>query len=333
MKLNSRFRYLTAVSTAAVLVLAGALAAQTADEPLEPLVVGGPEESTPESADVGEARTATIAGMEVHSLPPGRSLVLRFENMDDLSGFENLFVKMDGGVYERVPEEVIRLRADGIYRISYYGVDRAGNKNTPRTRQLMIDSTPPTLKGSVVNSKVSYDGAVGKDARLAMSAKDTGTGLKAIRWRNGRDGEWQDYTAPIKLADLAEGGEGQGLIEYKAIDRIDNETATSIFSYSIDTEAPPIPQMLPDQQEGDEPILVKRDSLKVPPVERGSTVEYKIDDGSYAPLKPGQTVPLPESGEHTITIRTTDELGNVREKTYRIKVDVTPPVTTIRAEE
>lgn len=331
MKLNSRFRTITAFSTAAV--LAGALAAQTADEPLEPLVVGGPEESTPAPANVGDARTATIGGMEVHSLPPGRSLVLRFENMDDLSGFETLFVKMDSEDYVRVPEEVIRLRADGIYRLSYYGVDRAGNKNTPRTRQLMIDSTPPSMKGSVVNSNVSYNGAVGKDARLAISAKDTGTGLQGVQWRNGRDGEWQDYTSPIALADLVEGGEGQGLIEYKAIDRIQNETPASIFSYSIDTVAPPIPQMLPDQKEGDEPILVKRDSLKVPPVERGSTVEYKIDDGSYAPLKPGQTVPLPESGEHTITIRTTDELGNVREKTYRIKVDVTPPVTTIRAEE
>ncbi|MCR9142066.1 MAG: hypothetical protein NXI24_07425 [bacterium] len=312
-----------------LLLVVGTLAAQTADEPLEPLVVGG--DPTGNTADSGEAKAGMVGGMEVHSLPPGKSLVLRFDNMDDLSGFQTLFFKMDGEEYRRVPEEVVRLRSDGIYRFSYYGVDKAGNKNTPRTRQLMIDSTAPTVRSTVVNSKVTRSGAVGKDAKLSLSAKDSGTGVKSIMWRPGRDGEWQQYTAPIALAKLS--GDGQRLIEYKATDRIENETISSIFSYTIDTTAPSIPVILPEQAEDAEPILVRRDSLEVPPLEEGSTLEYKLDDGSYAPLKPGQKIPLPESGEHTLTLRTTDELGNVRETTYRIKVDVTPPVTTIRAEE
>ena len=319
-------------STLTVLILGlfgSALTAQSTDEPLEPLVVGA--DPTGNTAASAEAKSGTVGGMEVHSLPPGKSLVLRFDNMDDLSGFQTLYFKFDGEEYRRIPEEVVRLRSDGIYRFSYYGVDKAGNKNTARTRQLMIDSTAPTVKSTVVNSKVTRNGAVGKDAKLALSAKDSGTGVKSILWRPGRDGEWQEYTAPIALAELT--GDGQRLIEYKAIDRIDNETISNIFSYTIDTTAPAIPTILPEQKEGDEPILVRRDSLEVPPLEEGSTLEYKLDDGSYAPLKPGQKIPLPESGEHDLTLRVTDELGNVRETTYRIKVDITPPVTTIRAEE
>jgi hypothetical protein len=328
LKYRSAF-VLSTLSVFALSLIAGPASAQTADEPLEPLVVGAdPSGNTATSV---EAKTAMVGGMEVHSLPPGKSLVLRFDSMDDLSGFQTLFFKMDGEEYRRVPEEVVRLRSDGIYRFSYYGVDRAGNKNTPRTRQLMIDSTAPTVRGAVVNSKVTRNGAVGKDAKLALSAKDSGTGVKSIMWRPGRDGQWQEYSAPIALAELE--GDGQQLIEYKAIDKIDNETISNIFSYTVDTTAPAIPVILPEQAEGDEPILVRRDSLEVPPLEEGSTLEYKLDDGSYAPLQPGQKIPLPESGEHELTLRVTDELGNVRETTYRIKVDITPPVTTIRAEE
>lgn len=316
----------------ALSLFGGLLSAQPADatdEPLQPLVVGG--DASGNTAASGEAKTATVAGMEVHSLPPGKSLVLRFKNMDDLSGFENLYFKMDGEKYRRVPEEEVRLRSDGIYRFSYYGVDKAGNKNTARTRQLMIDSTAPTVKGHVVNSKTTRTGAVGADAKLSLSAQDSGTGVKSIMWRAGREGAWQEYTTPIALADIS--GDGQRLIEYKAMDRIDNETISNIFSYTIDTVAPSIPVILPDQAEGSDPLLVRRDSLEVPPLEEGSTLEYKLDDGSYAPLKRGEKIPLPESGEHTLTLRVTDELGNVREQVYRIKVDITPPVTTIRAEE
>ncbi len=328
--LENRSAIILSALTVLILGLFGsALVAQSADEPLEPLVVGA--DPTGNTAASAEAKSATVGGMEVHSLPPGKSLVLRFDNMDDLSGFQTLFFKFDGEEYRRIPEEVVRLRSDGIYRFSYYGVDKAGNKNTARTRQLMIDSTAPTVKSTVVNSKVTRNGAVGKDAKLSLSAKDSGTGVKSILWRPGRDGEWQEYTAPIALAELT--GDGQRVIEYKAIDRIENETVSNIFSYTIDTTAPAIPVILPEQKEGDEPILVRRDSLEVPPLEEGSTLEYKLDDGSYAPLKPGQKIPLPESGEHDLTLRVTDELGNVRETTYRIKVDITPPVTTIRAEE
>ncbi|MEQ9366843.1 MAG: Ig-like domain repeat protein [Leptospirales bacterium] len=320
---------LSTLSILALSLLGGALAAQSTDQPLKPLVVGN--DPSGNTAASGEAKSATVGGMEVHSLPAGKSLVLRFDNMDDLSGFQTLFFKMDGEEYRRIPEEVVRLRSDGVYRFSYYGVDKAGNKNTVRTRQLMIDSTAPTVRGTVVNSKVTRSGAVGKDAKLSLSAKDGGTGVKSILWRAGREGEWREYEAPIALAGLT--GDGQRLIEYKAVDRIENETVSGIFSYTIDTTAPAIPVILPAQAAGDEPILVRRDSLEVPPLEEGSTLEYRLDDGSYAPLQPGQKIPLPESGEHELTLRVTDELGNVRETTYRIKVDMTPPVTTIRAEQ
>ena len=246
------------VATLVGVLFGGALLAQAStetDEPLRPLVVGGTGASSNTVAS-GEARTATIAGMEVHSLPPGKSLVLRFENMDDLSGFEALYVKMEGEDYRRVPEQEVRLTGDGIYRLTYYGVDRAGNKNTPATRQLMIDSTAPVVRGNVVNSKVTRSGAVGAQAKLSLTAQDSGTGVKSIQWRAGREGQWQEYSTPIALAELS--GEGQRVIEYKAIDRIDNETISSIFSYTIDTSAPVIPAILAEPAEGEGPILLTR---------------------------------------------------------------------------
>ena len=70
------------------------LAQGAADEPLQPLSVGGSTEQSGTAVST-EARTATIAGLEVHSLPPGKSLVLRFDNSDDLSGFETLFARVN----------------------------------------------------------------------------------------------------------------------------------------------------------------------------------------------------------------------------------------------
>jgi hypothetical protein len=335
MRIRSIVSHLAALTgrTAAIVVgclvavgMAGVLAAQegAADEPLQPLRVGGDAQG-----GTAEARQATIGGLEVYSLPPGKSLVLRFENRDDLSGFEELFVKINDEPYRRVPEQLVRLRGDGVYHIVYYGTDRAGNKSAPRNRHVMLDSTAPLVKSQLSDSILTAGGAVGPRARLSLMAQDSGTGVDRVQWRPGRDGEWRDYTAPIALRDLAgDAQQKQGIVEYIARDRVGNETVSTIFTYMIDTTAPALPPLFNDS--ASEPILVTRDSMRVPAYEKDAIFTYSLDGGNYAPVSPGERIVLPESGEHTLSVRIADELGNAREKTYRILVDLKAPVTEIR---
>lgn len=346
MSLSFRFHdYRTALVALllAAAVFAGGLLAQDsqskvkdteADQPLQPLRIGG-NDSGGSGGEVVQGKN--IGGVEVYSVPGGKSLVLRFTSTDDLSGFEDLFVSINDGEYRRIPDQVVRLQSDGFYKIQYYTVDRAGNKSSVTTRQILIDSTSPKLATTLSGTPVTKDGGVAAKARLAITGNDgpMGVGVDKILWRPGRDGEWQDYNGTIGLADHTGDG-GRGVIEYKAIDRIGNETRKLVFSYYVDTIPPQMPVIREldsaNAKEG-EPILLNRSGMRVPRFNEEDRLYYKIDDGNYAELKPGDTIKLPEDGEHDLTFRIVDPLGNETVKTHRIKVDVTAPTSTIRAQE
>ncbi len=329
----------------AAAIFAGGLLAQDgqskvkdteADQPLQPLRIGGNDSGGGSGGDVVQGKN--IGGVEVYSVPGGKSLVLRFTSTDDLSGFEDLFVSINDAEYRRIPDQVVRLQSDGFYKIQYYTVDRAGNKSSVTTRQILIDSTPPKVTATLSGTPMTKDGGVAPKARLALTGNDgsIGVGVKEILWRPGRDGEWQTYNSSIGLAQQTGDNGGRGVIEYKAVDRIGNETRKLLFSYYVDTTPPALPVIREldsaHAKEG-EPILLNRDGMRVPRFNEEDRLYYKIDDGNYAELKPGDTVKLPQDGEHNLTFRIVDPLGNETVKTYLIKVDVTAPTSTIRAEE
>ena len=264
---------------------------------------------------------------DVYTLPGGKALVVRFNPKDSISGMGEVYAKVNNGSVSLVPNAEMRLTADGAYVIEWYAIDRAGNKSPIQIRRIYIDSTAPTLTRTIEGSKIATDGSVAKTAKAVLTARDEGTGVDKIEWRSGTEGEFKTYETAIALASIAQND--TGVIQYRAKDKIGNETAIQTYSFRIDSVAPQLPTIFQGLQE---PYRIPREGLSVADFPKNAIVEYKIDDSDFRKLEPGDRIVIDKEGEHTVTIRVTDEVGNVTEKTYKVLVDNTPPKSELRAE-
>jgi len=110
---------------------------------------------------------------------------------------------------------------------------------------------------------------------------------------------------------------------------VGNQTQVQTYSFRINSTPPQLPTVFQGLQE---PFRVPREGLSVADYPKGAIVEYKLDDSDFRKLEPGDRIIVDKEGEHTITIRVTDEVGNVTEKTYKVLVDNTPPTSTLQTE-
>lgn len=263
----------------------------------------------------------------VYSLKPGQSLVVTFNPKDSVSGMGEVYARVNGGAYALVPNAEMRLTTDGPYIIEWYAVDRAGNKSPISIRKVLLDSTAPSLVRSIEGSKVAVDGSVSATAKVALTARDEGTGLDKIQWRSGTEGEWKTYESAIALESIATND--AGVIQYKAKDKIGNETTVQTYSFRIDRVPPQAPTVF---QGLTEPFRIPADGISVADFPKNAVVEYKVDNSDFRKLEPGQKIIIEQEGEHTVTIRVTDEVGNVTEKSYKVLVDNTPPQSKLSTE-
>ncbi len=290
--------------------------------------------TTPAAGETETGRTAKVNGFDYYSLPSGGKLALKFDVTDIGIGVRQLFASVNDGPFQPVINNRMELRQDGIYTIRWYADDKVGNKSKTQLIRVGIDSTPPTVSSRVENSKVTAQGGVSRDARLVLAAADKGTGLKSIEWRAGQEDSWQEYKGPIGLAALAK--EGKGLVQYRATDVLGNTTSLGSLAYLIDITPPQLPAIAAQRgvtrtRNGDkEQLMVSREGFQVPQVEKGTILEYKIDDGEYRRIEPGERIRFEKDGEYTLTMRVTDELGNSQTRTYNIRVDRTAPRSTIK---
>lgn len=157
------------------------------------------------------------------------SVISTFSAYDSCSGVKEIHYIVNGSETS-VPGDyaATTLTNDGIYSISYFAVDNAGNTESPKTLTVKIDKTPPTLNVSAYpnmlwppNHKM-VDIAIGGGAsdnlsgvasvvfnvtdeyglvQPAISGFDTGVALEA--WRDGTDKDGRQYTIKAVATDAA----------------------------------------------------------------------------------------------------------------------------------
>ncbi|MBX7056668.1 MAG: hypothetical protein K1X75_01290 [Leptospirales bacterium] len=267
---------------------------------------------------------------EQFSLPTGKSLTLNFVSQDALSGVDDVYVQLNEGPYNRSANRRLELRADGFYVVRWYSVDRAGNRSAEQVRAIRIDSTPPKLQFALSGTRTGPMLEVGGGATLALSASDEGCGVESLQWRRGAQEAWQPYVSPLPLRDLAFEG-GRGLIEYRATDRLQNETPIESFQYLLDLTPPALPRMFGDAAPG-ESVLINRQGIRFPAVEKGATLEYRLNDESFSIAPQEQPLILDREGPATLTIRVTDAVGNSQQRSFTLNIDLRSPETEIRTE-
>src|SRR5690349_752553 len=85
--------------------------------------------------------------------------VLNFKALDDLSGVIRTEVSQDNRTtWQQLPCDGIALNDDGVYTVFFRSKDLAGNRETPKSITVKIDSTAPvtTAQYRVLDRQVSF---------------------------------------------------------------------------------------------------------------------------------------------------------------------------------
>lgn len=225
--------------------------------------------------------------------------------------------------------------SDGIVVINYRAIDSAGNAEEFQTVTVKTDNTPPVTTANVGSPKyVGANGVVSISplTEITLTAEDALSGVSKTEYMIG-NGQWTIY-APFKL-----NTEGMHTIKYRSSDNLGNVEAEKILEVVVDTTAPVSTINIGDPQyKKDEKLYISASTeISISAVDTGSAsvkTEYKIDNSVFMTYTTPITLASYAEGQHTITYRSTDNIGNVEtEQTITVTLDNASPQTTISASD
>ncbi|EMO52106.1 multi-beta-barrel domain surface protein OmpL47 [Leptospira noguchii] len=253
---------------------------------------------------------------------------------DDSSTVDYIEYKIGEMDYAKYTSPITILK-EGVNRLTYRAVDKAGNKEPAKALVVVVDNTAPTVK--IVPSEILYnlDGYNfgSKNVTYTISATDALSGVKEIKYSiNGGDMRTYD-NQPIKLEKA-----GVNLIKYSAMDNSGNSSSEAILVVTLDDIKPEV------EIQGNTPLVIidgktysrKGNSFAIKAVDGQSGIKrilIKMDKNSdFVPY--AEPITIDAQGEHTIEAKAIDNVGNESEtKKVSFSVDVNPPTTQIRKVE
>lgn len=223
---------------------------------------------------------------------------------------------------------------EGTYRIEASAEDKAGN--SARTSAVFtIDRTPPSTSfgwGNLVRAtgETTY---VTSGTFFSPSAQDAGlisSGVARIEYRFDGGSDWRKFEDPRIFSGIPD---GKHALSFRAVDRAGNAEVSRDLTVAIDTTPPATtlavgaPVCSSDGGYIADPST--RFSLQATDAISGvARVEYRVDDNAWQPYAP---FAIQVEGEHLVSFRSTDHLGNSEPtRTTRVLIDSTPPETVVK---
>ncbi|WP_061250012.1 multi-beta-barrel domain surface protein OmpL47 [Leptospira alstonii] len=253
---------------------------------------------------------------------------------DDSSTVDYIEYKLGEMDYAKYTSPIAILK-EGVNRLTYRAVDKAGNKEPAKALVVVVDNTAPTVK--IAPSEILYnlDGYNygSKNVTYTISAIDALSGVKEVKYSiNGGDMRPYD-NQPIKLEKA-----GVNLIKYSAIDNSGNSSSEAILVVTLDDIKPEI------EIQGNTPLVIidgktysrKGNSFAIKALDGQSGIKRILIKTDNAPdfVPYAEAITIDAQGEHTIEAKAIDNVGNESEtKKVSFSVDVNPPTTQIRKVE
>ena len=194
--------------------------------------------------------------------------------------------------------------------------DRIDSESSCYGDDIVHDSLPP----KVIFQEVQSQFIASNSYQTRFKASDSGSGLLETQcFREGARKE--NCTTTYDASSLAEGAHS---VSVEAKDRAGNKK-TYVYHFSVDTSKPQIsftrkPAERSNKNQNIEFRWVARDSFS-----GISRVECKMDDEAYAPCSQSQSYSTLSDGNHSFSIKATDNLGHVLEKAYAFSIDTQAP--------
>lgn len=139
------------------------------------------------------------------------------------------------------------------------------------------------------------------------------------------NGEWKGYE-PFMIP-----AEGSHLVEYRSVDNAGNEESPRSFSLVVDATSPKTTAFVDGREVvPGRPGMVGKNSIITLETKEDASgtalVEYRVDQGGWQPYSPFKA---PANGMHTISYRSSDNVGNGEmEKTITITSERIPVTTS-----
>ena len=252
---------------------------------------------------------------------------------DAFSGVSKTEYRIDGGQW--LNYAAFALPSEGAHIIGFRSADNLGNAETEKTIEVITDNTPPVSSVNIGAPQYSVNGNtyIGGNTEITITASDAGSGTGRIEY--SIDGSaFAIYGSAITLSAHTEGAH---VITYRSIDNLGNTEADKTL-YMIVDNTPPSTTISVGEPKfigSSGAYFVTKDTVVTLSASDNlsgiSKTEYRIDAGEWVPYNPFK---VDTEGSHTISYRSSDNLGNIEtEKILSVIIDNTPPVTEITAGE
>ncbi|MBN1949825.1 MAG: hypothetical protein JW801_01390 [Bacteroidales bacterium] len=212
------------------------------------------------------------------------------------------------------------------HSISYYAIDKVGNKEAVKRFDFYVDKTAPTIIEEVVGKSFFAGGKEFSSGRsqLKLTSFDNKAGVKEVRY-SVNDGEYLVYENPVNLTQSS----GNLLIKSYAVDYVNNRSTSQTANEK--TNIPYIDLTGPKLTYGFQgPEFTTRDTLficsktqialKASDSEAGiNRIAYAIDGGN--PMDYDKPFSIAKEGYSQIEYTGYDNVDNTSREKFGVKVD------------
>lgn len=254
------------------------------------------------------------------------------EARDDLSDVEFIEYKMDDGRDFLKYKGPFSISEEGPHTIVYRSVDRAGNREIERVYNVTIDNTGPSVRVLPGKPFVNVDGKLftAPGNTFTIRTVDELSGIKKVEYgvnTSALGGYGQNES--VQLTD-----EGSQLIQYRAVDNLDNRTVGSML-VEVDADKPTV-EVKPTQPliKVDDKLYARRNTgFKVDAQDKGSGITMIMVriDGNEEWQTYSDTIFFDTEQAHSIEAKAIDAVGN---ESAIVKssfiVDDNPPITELK---
>lgn len=204
------FRAWDKVENASAAVSAGFVVQMDAVPPVTVIAVGGPKYELPDRIFVNGSTVITLTAT------------------DNFSGVAKTEYSIDDEPWTSYAP--FSIAAEGSHLIEYRSEDNAGNRETEKTLNVVVDNTPPVTSISASDPLIEgVVNAVSLGTFFTLSSIDALSGVMTITYRID-GGAWEPYTGSFNLAGRSA---GLHMISYKATDNVLNEETVQTLTVRL----------------------------------------------------------------------------------------------------
>ena len=239
------------------------------------------------------------------------------------SGVEQIQYRINGGT-PRLYAGAFNLINEGLIKLEYRAIDRAGNAGTFAAVDLKVDATAPSTTATTFPEELDETGWQETEVTVGLSAADgAGSGAAKTEYRVNPvdpDAEWLAYTEPFDV-----GGSGTQIVQYRSTDTAGNVEAAKAFNVRVDVTAPTTVARLngaPAVADYTGPVRVAFARTDGEDSSGAVATEYRVNDGEWTDYE--NAFDLSANQGYQIDFRSTDLVGNV-ENFKRVRFTIRPP--------